>query len=81
MGQVFQSQNPGTQVSYFMALKWTNIHKKFLIWKNIYKTYNFSHKRNLLIILIKNLKSIGHEARQTDESGKFLIIEVCLGIG
>ena len=30
---------------------------------------------------LKNFKYTGHEACQTDESGKFLIIEVCLGIG
>ena len=79
MGQVFQSQNPGTQVSYFKdygALKWTNIKKKSQFWKNLYKT----HKIKNLIILINNFKNIGHEACQTDESGKFLIVEVYLRI-
>ena len=78
MGQVFQSQNPRTQFSYFqdyLALKWTNIHKKNLNFERIFT------KLTNLIILINNFKNIEHEACQNDESGKFLIIKVCLGIG
>ena len=40
---------------------------------------NLLTKTNL-IILINNFKYTGHEACQTDESGKFLIVEVYLGI-
>ena len=83
MGQVFQSQNPGTQFSYFqdyVALNWTNIHKKSSILEEyLQNSWIFSRKTNL-IILINNFKYTGHEACQTDESGKFLIVEVYLGI-
>ena len=40
---------------------------------------NLLTKTNL-IILINNFKYTGHEACQTDESGKFLIVELYLGI-
>ena len=83
MGQVFQSQNPGTQVSYFpdyVALKRTNIHKKSSILEEyLQNSWNFSQTKNLNI-LINNFEYTGHEACQTDESGKFLIVEVYLGI-
>ena len=48
MGQVFQSQNPGTQFSYFqdyLALKWTNIHKK----SSILETHEFVHEKQILL--------------------------------
>ena len=51
--------------------------QKILNFERIFTKFT---KKNL-IILINNFKNIGHEACQTDESGKFLIIEVCLGIG
>ena len=44
-----------------------------------YSQENLTKIKNL-IILINNFKNIGHEACQTDESGKFLIVEVYLGI-
>ena len=83
MGQVFQSQNPGTQFSYFqdyVALNWTNIHKKSSILEEYLQNSWISSRKTYLIILINNLKYTGHAACQTDESGKFLIVEVYLGI-
>ena len=83
MGQVFQSQNPGTQFSYFqdyVALKWTNIHKKSSILEEYLQNSWISSWKTNLIILINNFKYTGHEACQTDESGKFLIVEVYLRI-
>ena len=81
MGQVFQSQNSGTRVSYhqdYEALKWTNMHKKSSIFEESLQNSLFSQKN--LIILIDNFKYTGHEACQTDESELFLSIEVYYGI-
>ena len=58
MGQVFQSQNPGTQFSYFqdyVALKWTNIHKK----SSILETHEFVHEKQILLFWIIILNILG----------------------
>ena len=60
MGQVFQSQNPGTQFSYFqdyVALKWTNIHKKSSILED--KTHEFFHKKQILLFWLIILNILG----------------------
>ena len=58
MGQVFQSQNPGTQFSYFqvyVALKWTDIHKK----SSILETHEFVHEKQILLFWIIILNILG----------------------
>ena len=58
MGQVFQSQNPGTQFSYFqdyVALNWTNIHKK----SSILETHEFVHEKQILLFWIIILNILG----------------------
>ena len=58
MGQVFQSQNPGTQFSYFqddVALNWINIHKK----SSILETHEFVHEKQILLFWIIILNILG----------------------
>ena len=42
-----------------MALKWTNIHKKSSIWKNIYKTHEFFHEKQILLYWLIILNILG----------------------
>ena len=82
-GSGFSESKPGYPVFLFSrlcGLKMDKYSQKIINFGRIFtKLINFSRKTNL-IILINNFKYTGHEACQTDESGKFLIVEVYLGI-